>query len=245
MTEDAPLRRRRPEERDRSAPWIAVIIAALAVAFVLFLLLNGRDDEQDTASPSPAPTATETLTETVTEEPTEPTSEPSTRAEEPTTTDATQATTGPSATPTETDTAAATSAPEPTFAAVDPAAFHDEGLGAYFFTALGEQLRCGLFTEGDTRLSGCQATVVVPSLPECDSPESNAPIVTLGETGPAFPECTAQGIFVVEETPELAVGQSLTVDTITCSRDEEGISCYNEETGYGFRASLEEFTAVP
>lgn len=244
MTEDASLPNRRPEDRDRSAPWIAVIAAAVALAVALYFLLGGDDEPDDAASPTPTPTATETATDTVepTEEPT--TAEPTETATtaEPTETATQEPTT---ATPTETATEEPTSTSEPTYAPVDPAAYHDEDLGAYFFTAFDEQLRCGLFTEGDTRLSGCQGTVVVPSLPECDSPDSNAPIVTLGESGPAFPECTTQGIFVVEETPELGVGQSITADTVTCARSEEAVTCHDEQSGYGFLASLEEFTAVP
>lgn len=247
MTEDVALRRRRREERDRSAPWIAVIAVAVALGVLLFVLLGGEDgDGDDIATPpvtTPA-TATEspTGTETPTETATEPTEDPTTTEPAEPTDDATP-TTSPE--PTDTATAEPTDTAAPTFEPVDPGDFHDEGLGAYFFTAFAEQLRCGLFTEGETRLSGCQATVVVPSLPECDDPDSNAPIVTLGETGPAFPECTTQGIFVVEETPELQVGQSITIDTITCSRDEDAVACHDDESGYGFLASPEEFTAVP
>lgn len=249
MTEDAPLRRRRPEERDRSAPWIAVIAVALALGVVLFLVLNGRDDDTDTARTTTPATTTETVTETVSEEPTETPSEAETATEEPTTPQTEGAVDQPTTpVPAGEQTGEQTgepTTPAPTFEPVDPADYHDAGLGAYFFTASEERLRCGLFTEGDTKLSGCQATAVVPSLPECDNPDSNAPIVTLGETGPAFPECTTQGIFVVDDARELPVDRSITVDRITCSRDTAGISCHNEETGYGFRASLDEFTAVP
>lgn len=236
MTEDLTSRRRR-EERHRSARWMGVIAVVVALGVALYLVLSGRGD--DAATPPPTTPVTTPTTPTTTA--------PTTQSESPTTNPTTQTDT-PTTDPTEDATAASddpTDSGSPTFKPVDPADYHDEALGAYFFTAASEELRCGLFTDGKIRLSGCQATVVVPSLPECDDPDTNGPIVTIEDTGPAFPECTKQGIFIVEDAPELPVGGFITVGDITCFRDETVVACDNAKTGYGFRASLEEFAAVP
>lgn len=92
------------------------------------------------------------------------------------------------------------------------------GIGeGHFFTT--GPLRCGLGNE----TAGCQSTELVANLPQCASPDSQAPLVTMGRTGTVTAECTSQGMFVTESAArELPVGATLTVRGWACTAIAKG-----------------------
>ncbi|MDO5501730.1 MAG: hypothetical protein Q4G67_01030 [Actinomycetia bacterium] len=245
------------DDRGRGS-WLGVGLAsgvaiAIAVGVVLWLTMSNRDDPDpvptettttetteatETEDGTPTPTETEDGTGAVTDTQTGGAEE--TEAATDTSTEGTETATGTStegATDTATDGAGAGQ-----FEPADPQDYQQEG-DSFFFTAAGGQLFCGYYP--DPELAGCQSTVLVPNLSQCDDPEVLAPYISMTGSSAAVADCTTQGVFITQEDTELENGQSLAMGPLSCEVLDDEVRCRHADSGHGFRASLDEFAPLP
>ncbi len=83
---------------------------------------------------------------------------------------------------------------------------------------------------------------MVPTLPQCDKPDSYGPMVRF-VAGTVKAECTTQGIFVGEPGRKvLPYGSSITAMGYTCVSQPTGISCVKVATSQRFTMSSEALT---
>lgn len=110
------------------------------------------------------------------------------------------------------------------------------GDGVYFSSPTGK-IRCG----ESAGMYGCQFSGVIESMPECDDPASNAPMVWADEQGRITAECTNQGIFVQPEMKELPYGSVLPVDDMKFISATDGVTLETPQ-GTGFTIAAEGIT---
>ncbi len=130
--------------------------------------------------------------------------------------------------------------------AVDAQSYREAPTGnqlRYAFVSPSGAIYCaisdGLHTFAET---GCQGDFVVPTLPKCDAPASNAPMVRFVD-GVVRSECTTQGVFVGEKPQKvLPYGSSLTAMGYTCTSQTTGVTCTKTATGQSFTIAKEAIT---
>lgn len=93
--------------------------------------------------------------------------------------------------------------------------------GYYFHTEL-DGMKCGMIGS----MVGCQyfGKDGVKDLPQCDSPETNAPMALI-EGGQAKLECSNQGFFVQDNTKILKSGQTIKFPQAICTALPESVTC--------------------
>lgn len=122
---------------------------------------------------------------------------------------------------------------------VDPELYFGTDSGrdyGYFFQSPSGNLSCGMLINNG-ELTGCQAWSLVDNLPECDAPlGASSPAIEFvrGEVADSY--CLSDGAFSAV-APVLEYGQQLTVDNITCTSRDTGVTCLDQSSGLGFTAA--------
>ncbi|GAB3131154.1 hypothetical protein GCM10027289_16910 [Tsukamurella serpentis] len=117
--------------------------------------------------------------------------------------------------------------------------------GVYFYTP-SRNIGCGITTERDGSLTGCQVftTTVIPPGARCEGatmpPEKLSKGYLSQRGGPFQPSCFSQGVFssrVDQQT--LPYGHSVTSAGVTCVSETRGVTCRRGD--HGFFVSAESF----
>jgi hypothetical protein len=114
----------------------------------------------------------------------------------------------------------------------------------YFFVSPSKNLACGFVTVQEGQLTGCQASITVANLPDCNAPQVNsAPAIDFLVGRKAAGYCISQGAFN-SGTRVLQYGEQITVGGVTCTSRRTGVSCLDRQSGRGFSASREAFQPI-